>query len=83
LEGTAPENAKDIGVFGEEGTGEDFGEVVELKSVCFCWSEVNFCSCYCWIETDPRGTSWGLESPCDGSSSKSSCSRSRIRSLYC
>jgi hypothetical protein len=34
LEGTASENARDIGEFGEEGTGEDFGEVVEFKSVC-------------------------------------------------
>ena len=34
LEGTAPENARDIGVFGEEGTGESLGEVVESKSVC-------------------------------------------------
>jgi hypothetical protein len=27
LEVTAPENARDIGVFGEEGAGVDFGEV--------------------------------------------------------
>jgi hypothetical protein len=76
LEGTAPENAKDIGVFGEEGTGEDLGEVVEFKSVCKWWIVVNSC-CYFWIETDPRGTSWGWESPCDGSSSSSSHIKSR------
>jgi hypothetical protein len=44
LEVTAPENARDIGVFGEEGAGVDFGEVVESKSVCFCWSIDNSCS---------------------------------------